>query len=184
MKPILKFVNTCRKEGVSFSIEDGELRYKAPRGALTTHQLSEIRARRAEILELFYRAQSGSADAPTMRHTSRAELLPLSYSQERLWILEQIEKLGAAYHVWATVHLAGELNIDALERAFAALLERHEILRTRFAVVNGSPVQVIDKPGNSCLAVDDLSTIPADQQECGLQSRIAEIKRVPFDLER
>ena len=75
---------------------------------------------------------------------ARPAVLPLSYAQERLWLLEQIGGLGSAYNMPAAVRLRGALDVAALERAFAAVVERHEALRTRFAVVDGSPVQVID----------------------------------------
>src|SRR5579871_394382 len=77
----------------------------------------------------------------------RPAVLPLSYAQERLWTLEQMETVGSAYHVPASVRLRGALDVGALERAFATVVERHEGLRARFTVVDGSPVQVIDPAG-------------------------------------
>ena len=83
--------------------------------------------------------------------------LPLSFAQERMWLLEQIEGLGSAYNMPAAVRLQGDLDVAALERRLRALIERHEALRTRIAMVDGQAVQVIDAAGPVALAVDDVS---------------------------
>ncbi len=83
--------------------------------------------------------------APPLVAQPRSDALPLSYAQERLWLLEQIGGLGSAYNLPAAIRLRGELDVAALQRAFALVVERHEVLRTRFAVLDGSPVQVIDR---------------------------------------
>ena len=72
-------------------------------------------------------------------------------------MLEQIEAVGSAYNMAAAVRLQGVLDVAALERSFAAVVDRHEGLRTRFAVMDGSPVQVIDAAGSFVLPVEDLS---------------------------
>ena len=64
----------------------------------------------------------------------------------------------------AAVRLRGALDVAALERSFAAVVERHEGLRTRFAVVDGSPVQVIDPAGSFELAIEDLSELPEGER--------------------
>jgi len=63
--------------------------------------------------------------------------LPLSFAQERLWFLEQLGMVGPAYNIPVTLRLEGVLDVVALERSFAALIERHESLRTRFERVEG-----------------------------------------------
>ena len=85
--------------------------------------------------------------------------MPLSFAQERLWVLEQIGGLGSAYNLSASFRLRGALDVAALQRALTAVVERHEVLRTRFAAEDGSPVQVIDPPGLFALSVEDLSEL-------------------------
>ncbi|HEY1231639.1 MAG TPA: amino acid adenylation domain-containing protein, partial [Ramlibacter sp.] len=73
----------------------------------------------------------------------RDQPLPLSFAQQRLWFLQQLEPESAAYNMPAAVRLVGELDVHALEQAFAAIVARHETLRTTFREEGGEAVQVI-----------------------------------------
>jgi amino acid adenylation domain-containing protein len=75
--------------------------------------------------------------------TSRDGRLPLSFAQQRLWFLAQMEGGSAAYHIPFGLHLKGDLNRAALGRALDRILVRHEVLRTSFGVLDGEPVQEI-----------------------------------------
>ncbi|WP_344919110.1 amino acid adenylation domain-containing protein [Streptosporangium oxazolinicum] len=72
--------------------------------------------------------------------------LPLSFGQERMWFLDRLERTGAAHNVFIAERLRGPLDPDALERALAGIVVRHEILRTRFPGRDGAPVQIVDEP--------------------------------------
>ena len=113
-----------------------------------------------------------------------AEYLPLSFAQERLWLLEQIEAAGAAYNISATFRLNGQLDVGALERAFAAVVDRHEILRTRFVVKDGAPMQAISASGQFRLEEEDVSDRPAEEREAAARRRAGAIAGMPFDLTR
>jgi len=114
----------------------------------------------------------------------RPARVPLSYAQERLWVLEQLEATGAAYHIPSTVRLNGTLDVGALERSFTELVRRHDMLRTRFAAVDGSPEQVIDAPGQFRLETEELEAQAAEEREAALRRRVAEIAGASLDLER
>ena len=74
---------------------------------------------------------------------------PLSFAQERLWFLNQWDPGSAWYNVPVALRLSGSLKVSALERSFAAVIQRHEALRTTFEERSGSPVQVIAPYGTS-----------------------------------
>ncbi|MGF1482019.1 MAG: amino acid adenylation domain-containing protein [Cyanophyceae cyanobacterium] len=74
---------------------------------------------------------------------SRNGNLPLSFAQQRLWFLSHLEGNSVTYNLPIALHLSGPLNHTALEQALNQIIERHEVLRTRFPLVQGSPVQVI-----------------------------------------
>ncbi|MEU0171713.1 amino acid adenylation domain-containing protein, partial [Streptomyces iakyrus] len=124
-------------------------------------------------------ARLGQADAarPALVAGERPERVPLSYAQRRLWFIGQLEGPSATYNIPTTLRLSGELNRDALEGALRDVLERHEVLRTVFAVADGEPYQRI-LPVEDCgfaLTVTDVSA-----EELG--GVVAEAARYAFDL--
>ncbi|MDY6946861.1 MAG: amino acid adenylation domain-containing protein [Pseudomonadota bacterium] len=108
---------------------------------------------------------------------------PLSYAQERLWFLEQLGLVGAAYNMAATIQLEGRLDIAALERSFCELIRRHETLRTRFEAVDGQAMQRIDAPVDFEVPVLDLSALPTPAEEREVRSLGREEALRPFDLQ-
>ncbi len=107
---------------------------------------------------------------------SRNETLALSYAQQRLWFLDQLEPGSSLYNIPAAVRLRGTLDLTTLEQSFREVIRRHESLRTRFGVVNGVPVQVIDEAPEFSLPVLDLSTV-AEARRVAMEE-----SQRPFDL--
>src|SRR5215213_4424439 len=88
--------------------------------------------------------QGAGVGAPPIERREQVEELPLSFAQQRLWFIDQMEPGGAFYNVPAAVRLQGSLNKEALEQTLTEVISRHEVLRTRFATVAGRAVQVIE----------------------------------------
>ena len=107
---------------------------------------------------------------------------PVSFAQERLWFLDQLEPGSAAYNVPVGVRLNVALDVDALGWAVGALVERHEVLRTRFGVVNGRPVQVVVPAVGIDVPVTDLSGVDAAGCEAEAARLAAVEAQRPFDL--
>ncbi|HEX9938624.1 MAG TPA: amino acid adenylation domain-containing protein, partial [Longimicrobium sp.] len=112
----------------------------------------------------------------------RTGTLPLSFAQERLWFLDRLEPGSATYNIPVAWRLAGALDERALERSLSEIVRRHEALRTVFAEVDGSPVQVVAPFGGFTLPVDDLSGLAAADREVALRQRAGEEARRVFDL--
>jgi len=122
--------------------------------------------------------------APPIQSVSRDVALPLSFAQQRLWLLNQLEPESPAYNIPIAVRLSGELNVTALERTLGEIIKRHEVLRTTFSVKDGTPVQVIGPATPFRLPLIDLSTwfeVEREQETLVLAAR--EAVR-PFDLEQ
>lgn len=118
---------------------DGErLRFSAPDGVMTDALKAEIGARRDEILEWLGRASQAESDLAIPK-TSIDAAPVLSYSQERLWFVDQLESGGAAYNIPMAVTLRGTLHVEALVSSFASVIERHEVLRSRIVVSEHRP---------------------------------------------
>src|SRR5580693_3120187 len=130
------------------------------------------------------RRQAAGTPLPPLQAQPRPQQLPLSFEQERLWLLERLETLAASYNIPVAVRLQGRLDVAALERSLAEVMRRHEALRTRFAVMDAGPVQVIDPATPFALEVADLTELAATERAAVARRRTAEIVREPFDLER
>jgi hypothetical protein len=107
---------------------------------------------------------------------------PLSFPQERLFFLYQLEPSNAAYNQPKVLRIDGPLNIGLIAKVLYAIVERHEILRSTFSLENGIPVQKPMKEWSVELSLVDLSHAPLDQREWAARERIAEICQRPFNL--
>ena len=171
-----------RELGARLWVEDGQLRLSAPKGVLTPEMRTLLAEYKADLLNLLHTAQSASVSPPIQR-VPRDQPLPLSFAQQRLWFLHQLDPMSAAYHIPAAVELLGSLHVATLERALNTIIGRHEVLRTTFAVVDGQPAQIIAPQLSVTLSAVDLRRLPEDQQRAEVQRLIQEKSRVPFDLE-
>ena len=136
------------------------------------------------VLADFARGLGAAARAETteMVPVDRGSPIPPSFAQQRLWFLEQLDGVGAAYHVPVSLRLRGELDRGALVRALDRIVARHEALRTTFPAVGGEPVQRIAPVEESAfrLAEHDLRT--AFDADDALRRIVRDEAGAPFDL--
>jgi amino acid adenylation domain-containing protein len=136
----------------------------------------------AEVVELAIRSRRG-VEIPPFERVSREETLPLSFAQQRLWFLYQLEPDSPAYNVPVSVRLQGALDTTALEQSLNETLRRHEVLRTTFPMVAGEPVQVISPPAPLDLRATDLSWLPDEKARLDEARRLATVETEQlFDL--
>ncbi|HTK08291.1 MAG TPA: amino acid adenylation domain-containing protein, partial [Ktedonobacteraceae bacterium] len=121
--------------------------------------------------------------APPLTGGTRPEVLPLSYAQQRLWFLDQLEPGSTAYLVPAAFHIKGEMHIHALQRSLQELLQRHESLRTTFVDHSvGEPVQVIHPTGHVSLPLIDLQGLEPVRREKEARRLASQEAQQPSDL--
>jgi acyl carrier protein len=123
-------------------------------------------------------------DFPPVLPVSRDIDLPLSFSQQRLWFIDQLGSNSIYYNLPFALRLTGQLAIGALERGLEAMVSRHESLRTSVRVMNGRPVQHISPAAPFRLPVVDLSDLPDPIKEACVRKLASEEANTPFDLER
>jgi amino acid adenylation domain-containing protein len=107
----------------------------------------------------------------------------LSYAQELLWLLSQVFDDGIAYNAPGAFQLQGALDLDVLAKAMTGLIERHEVLRTTYQVIDGRPQQVVGPVEPVEITVIDLTHLPADAQQAESQRLLRMESRHRFDLE-
>ncbi len=107
----------------------------------------------------------------------------LSFAQRRLWLLHQMGS-GAAYNMQLVLGISGPLDRVALERALAATLARHAVLRTRYACVDGQPLAVVEPEPSLPLTLVDRSGMAGRERERALRELVVRETETAFDLER
>ncbi|MCP4661083.1 MAG: AMP-binding protein, partial [bacterium] len=129
------------------------------------------------------RAEEQGAAVPILP-VARDGDLALSFAQERLWFLDQLEPGRAAYNMPAAVRLSGRLDPGALAASLGQLVRRHETLRTRFVESGGEPVQRIEPPGDAALPLVDLRALESYRRQAEARRLSAAEAARPFDLSR
>ncbi|HEX3559471.1 MAG TPA: amino acid adenylation domain-containing protein [Pyrinomonadaceae bacterium] len=130
------------------------------------------------------RGEQQPASVPPIKRVPRGEMLPLSFAQQRLWFLHQLEPESAAYNMPEAMRLRGQLEVAVLRQTLDELVRRHEVLRTTFTVVEGEPFQVIAPAQSFDLPVVDLSGLPEAEREAEARRLAADEAWRPFDLRR
>jgi non-ribosomal peptide synthetase component F/acyl carrier protein len=118
---------------------------------------------------------------PILRRVENTEI-PLSFAQQRLWFLNQLDSNSALYNIAIGLRLVGTLNVVALEQSLKELIDRHEVLRTNFVTVDGKPTQIIQTQTNWTVAVVDLQHLPLTEQKTAAQKLLEQKAIEPFDL--
>jgi aspartate racemase len=155
---------------------------------LLERQLADLSPEQRLLVEYWLRHEQADAAAVDparpipRRRTTDAE--PLSFAQQRLWFLHQLEPASPAYNLPAIVRLQGKLDVRALAQSLRAIIQRHEVLRTTFTMREDRPVQLIAATPALRLPLLDLQALPADTQDTTLLRLAKREARQPFDLAR
>jgi amino acid adenylation domain-containing protein len=150
--------------------------------AVASAQHHAARSQRPEIVPVPRQDYALSSTTPEV--PAGALVFPMSFSQQQLWVLDQLQPGSAAYNIPLAIRLRGSLNERALQSALDSLALRHESLRTVFRVVNGKPSQVVLPSLSITMSVEDLRQLPEHSSEAERRRIAVEEARRPFDLSR
>ena len=179
---VLNFIKRVHGLDIKLYMKDGELQCGAPKGALTPQLLAELKLWKSEVIEFLQQSKTSNNLSTSIPLVLRNTKLPLSYAQQRLWFLDQLEPGSAFYNIPVSVELLGRLDLSALRQTFSALVERHESLRTVFTMDAGEAVQWIRAETTVPLPVIDLSglAVPERLLQSQLLAQSESVK--PFNL--
>ncbi|MDJ0838869.1 MAG: amino acid adenylation domain-containing protein [Acidobacteriota bacterium] len=166
MRELRAFFSHLKDLKIKLWEDNGKLKISAPKGALTPELSKELKERKAEIL-LFFREISDLAGArkqEAIPRASREGELPLSFAQQRLWFLDQLEGPNPTYNIPTGLRFKGNLNVDLLRRCGDEIAKRHEAVRTRFPSMDGRPSQVIEPPGPADFRLLDRPDLAEDME--------------------
>ena len=180
---LVEFLSYLRSLDINIFVEGEILRCNAPEGIITPELRAEISHKKAEIVSFLKAANRTSSFTPTpIVPMGRDGNLPLSFAQQRLWILDQLVPNNPFYNVPAALRLTGSLNLRALQQTFNEIVRRHEALRTTLAVVSGQPVQRIAAAFHLPINVVDLRNLPKESRQIEANRLTAEEAQRSFNL--
>jgi amino acid adenylation domain-containing protein len=161
------FVSLLASRQIELRIHEGKLRISAPAGAVDDALKAELGQRKAMLLA----------------YLQNSDEAPLSYAQERLWLLDRFHPGNYAYNIPEPSVIHGAIDRDRMQRAIDTVVQRHSVLRTRFHEdEQGRAVQHIEASVATPLEVVDLRGLPAEEKGSRLKEYLREFARKPFDL--
>ena len=176
------FLDHLRSLNIKLTINDDKLKCSAPPGVLTPDLRAELAERKAEILGLLQTANLKKN--PKIEVADRHGNFPLSFAQQRLWFLDQLTGANATYNITRSLKLSGKLDVAALEKAIAAIIDRHEILRTTYQLQGDAPAQIISPDHNFKLSTINLQHLSENEQQAEIKTLINDYGNKPFDLNK
>ena len=185
METLKTLLTELRGAEIKLLLEADQLKYRA-RGPIAPELRSRIVAHKPEIIAYLQQLSgSGSADAMAIPRSAPDEPPLLSFSQQRLWFLEQIQQqASAAFNLFSAMRLTGKLDRASLQTSFDEVVRRHESLRATFRSVDGLPVPVFAEPGEVRIGLTDLRRLPPQEREKRLAQWVDQETLSPFDLEK
>jgi amino acid adenylation domain-containing protein/non-ribosomal peptide synthase protein (TIGR01720 family) len=152
MKLISEFLSELSNLDIRLWLDGERLRCNAPKDVLTAELQAEIAARKAEIIQFL----NHSSTQETIKPVPRNQHIPLSFGQQGLWFIDELEGGSTAYNQLFAIKLQGVVQVAILESALTEIIRRHEILRTTFKTINGQAFQAIAPEPTFTLAVENL----------------------------
>jgi hypothetical protein len=166
------------RKGVRLWTERGQLRYQAPKGALTAQDIDRLKEARSQLIALL-------GEGPDAHDILRPPptSAPLAFSQLMYWNMFQLGERGGHRQVTSATRLLGPLDIGILKRSIAEVIRRHDALRTHIVIVDGTPTQEVATSLEWDLRTDNLTSVPQDRQASEIQQLIDTDILEPVDLE-
>lgn len=171
-----------RNRGVRLWLENGQLRYRAPKGALGPSELEALSRSKQEILSVLHQAALAESPKPRIATRSSAERAPLSYSQLSHWYQYELWRQPSHRQIATAIRLRGPLDEQALRQGVAEVIRAQEALRTRVVIEDGGPVQSISASNIGGVCMEDLRSFSAEDQSAELTRRIEACILEPVDL--
>ncbi len=179
-----QFLQTCAALNIKFEVKGNELGIEADPSVLNDTLVAELKSNKHAIIQwLKHQQQSASAAEKQIKpRGAEHELAQLSFSQQRLWLLDQLEPARGQYNIPAIFELTGPLDLPALEQAFAIIIDRHQVLRTVYIQQGGEARQKVQAASSFVIKQHDLSQLSDCEQQQQLQQLVALEVSAPFDL--
>jgi amino acid adenylation domain-containing protein len=182
MQQLLRKLNELN---ITIGLQDQNLNIKAPTGVMTEELLTEIKKHKTELLAFLADADVQS-NAATILKAPQQKFYPLSFSQYRLWLLQQIEKDSVAYNMPSAYRIKGNLQYHVFEKSLHHLIDRYEILRTNFIrqPKENQPIQKINAADEHSFSLTYQDFSNRVEKEKVIEDTLQKALKYVFDLEK
>jgi non-ribosomal peptide synthetase component F len=179
--PVARLLGELRRARVRVWAEGDVIRYHAQQGAMNAALLAELRVHKVELLAFCHQAQASAATRP-LEPAPPGGPLEISLAQRRLWLLFRLNGPDATYNIPLALRLRGRFDASAMQHGIAALLQRHEELRTAFRAEGDEARPVIAETCPAPWTEADLCHLPADDRVAEARRGVREAAMHSFDL--
>ena len=183
---IERLISDLRQQGVRIRLDGDRIHCDAPPGVMTPELGEQLRKHKSQIIEFLSNEAPSAAvgDEFVIPRVARTADIPLSFEQESLWFLDQLNPGTATYNIPIRLRVSGAIDEKMLRQSLNEIVRRHEILRTSFQTVAGRPIQVIRTAATFSVPLVDLTDVPKKMQEKQADQLCREQAERPFVLER
>jgi len=148
-----------------------------------SEQSSALSKGKLELLRVLFEREGLEAPLlPIGRNAHEPAQAPLSFAQELIWVMESLDRVSGAYNIATNARINGPLDPTVLKDCFERIRQRHGVLRARFELLNGEPVQTIDDDAPLAWTEIDLSALPGPERDACLADEISREAGQSFDL--
>lgn len=182
-----KLIERILQQGGALSVEDGQLVLTGNKGIFDDDLLQEIKRNKPAIIETIEQAAADTAAGvtqalPAIRNQPGGGKKLLSFAQQRLWFIDRLDEGSAQYNIPIYFKLSGELNHEAFVCAIETIIDRHEVLRTRFTEVDSTAYQLVLESFSLKVEQVDLSGLGEEQCEAEVLRLARNDAKRPFNL--
>ncbi|HKY08805.1 MAG TPA: amino acid adenylation domain-containing protein [Candidatus Binatia bacterium] len=167
---------------VRLSVAGARLRIDAPKGVLSADLREHLARLKKDVLAELRRSALRRNSNDRIPRVTADRPAPLSFVQQRIWFLQQLEPKSAVFNLCRAWRINGALDVDALARSLCGIERRHEALRTRLTMNGGRPSQIVQPSTRSALLPVDLRGLPQEQRRTEAARLMRMDARQPFDL--
>uniref|UniRef100_A0A486XU80 Malonyl CoA-acyl carrier protein transacylase n=1 Tax=Rheinheimera sp. BAL341 TaxID=1708203 RepID=A0A486XU80_9GAMM len=181
---VIELIEKTKQLGITLYVKNNKLNFVAEAGAFPDELKQKVKDNRDDILSYLIAIEQRSGIG-TIVPVLRQELMPLSYSQQRLWFVDLFGRANTAfYNMPSTLQVNGDFDVNVAERAFLTIIQRHEILRTVYEQSDLSPMQRIKSDVEWKIARHDLTQYKGDELEIEIKWAVTQDAIAPFDLSK
>lgn len=176
---VFELLQALHQRKIQLHLVDDKLQINAPKGAMNEALLAALKANKQAVIDQLKHSQISQQLIPA---ADRSGPLLLSYAQQRLWFIDQMEQGSAHYNTPGAMAVTGQFNVAVAEQAFRNIIQRHEPLRTVYEAAEPESIQLIRDDYDFQIKQHDLTHLSAEAQQVRIDQALADDTQQPFDL--